>query len=407
MMETRDGRVMWAVEEERAADASLAEEIARLLARAPIPRWPGARVIAAVGPSLAQAKRVAGLPPLDDVQAVAQILQEGASRFFLRNGSSVVVARPRLVAPGIAWTAAIEQPSVDAIIQGCRLGGVRLEAIVPTVGLLGRILLSANVLWQDGDVLAELGYGEDAAASQARRIPIALRSRRLADNGSLRQAMNEPPESIPQLQQLGAHGWRYADAYGAATCDSRDEPAILARSGSGSAAPVPRWRARVAIGAVVAAMVAALIAPGIRARMAARTANDALQALAAPSRAAARDQRELARITAALDEVSAFEQQRRSHLELLDHINRALPSGSALLALRVDSASGSVVVLGPRAADVLRAFEHVPDIATPEIVGPVTREMASGRQLDRVALQFHMVRAARNAERHENAGATR
>lgn len=100
-------------------------------------------------------------------------------------------------------------------------------------------------------------------------------------------------------------------------------------------------------------------------------------------------------MTAALGALASFSQSRRSLTLLLAQLTRALPEGSALIAFQVDSAgTGNVVAIGPHAAAVVDAVERVPGFASPEIVGPVTRETASGKHLDRVMIRFHVVPGA-------------
>jgi hypothetical protein len=97
---------------------------------------------------------------------------------------------------------------------------------------------------------------------------------------------------------------------------------------------------------------------------------------------------ELRRVTAALDEVAAFDASRRPATTLLAELTRALPDGAAMVALRIDSAGGSLVAVAPRAPAVLMPLERVPGIRAPEIVGPVTREVLGGREVERVTVRF-------------------
>jgi hypothetical protein len=101
-------------------------------------------------------------------------------------------------------------------------------------------------------------------------------------------------------------------------------------------------------------------------------------------------ERELRRTTATLGEVAAFDGGRRSATLLLADLTRALPDSSAIAAIRVDTAGGTLVALTPRAATVLSGIERVPGIVAPEIPGPVTREAVRGRELERLTVRFRL-----------------
>jgi hypothetical protein len=82
---------------------------------------------------------------------------------------------------------------------------------------------------------------------------------------------------------------------------------------------------------------------------------------------------------------------------LLAEITRSLPDSSSLVAFQVDSTGlGSVVAVSPHAAAVVDAVERTPGLASPQIVGPVTRERVGGRTLERVSVRFQLIaRSAR------------
>ena len=117
-------------------------------------------------------------------------------------------------------------------------------------------------------------------------------------------------------------------------------------------------------------------------------------------------QRNLAKVSAALVEVERFAGARRSPTLLLAGLARAMPQGSALTTLRMetaaDTASVFLTLLAPRAAPVLGAIERLPGVASAQIVGPVTREVvvaggAAGPSaveratLERMTVRFRLV----------------
>lgn len=375
----RGGRVTAVGESPLAPGDSLADAVAELLGGVPAPRWARPVVNVALGPGRAQVRRISGLPPLTDVRQLAGILREGSSRFFLRNGVPLATTGVRVEAPGTVWGAALDLDAVRAAEEGCRRAGFRLAAVVPAVVVLGRGLTGERVLWRDDAVAAEveLEAGEMVSA------------RRIAGVGA---AGAMPLRPVAALAAVGDGAERFADAYGAALL-RRGEPLALSAGSRGLPdAPVPRWRLVAAAVVLAAALAFALIAPAWRALAAGEAASAQLGRLGPRRAQAAAARRELARVDGALGEIAAFSASTGSPTLLLAEMTRALPEGSALVSLRVDSAGGSLVALAPRAAAVLSAVERVQGVTGPEITGAVTRESAAGRQVERVSIRFGMTR---------------
>jgi hypothetical protein len=197
---------------------------------------------------------------------------------------------------------------------------------------------------------------------------------------------------------LGEQSWRFAVAYGAAISSSiLGEFAALAYRAGGTAGRAAKPRAsrrRVLIAAVAAsvALAAAALAPGLAARRVAQAATAQLAALGPRDGEALRVSRNLGLVTAALGEVASFEGSARVSTLLLHDLANALPPGAALLAFHMDSAGGSIVAIAPRAGAVVTPLDHLPWLASPEIVGPVTREQAGGREVERVTVRFRWAR---------------
>lgn len=368
----RGGRVVAATEGQVAPDDSLADIVTDLLASTPLPRFPRPRVVAALGPSLAQTRRIAGLPPLDDPRLLAQLVREACGRFFLRNGVPLATTGVRVVEPGTVWAAALDERAVRAVEAGCRAARLQVDAFVPAVAVLGRALRDGEVHWPDGPAVAEVELAGGEMRS-VRRLPAA----HVADAPA--------PEAVPALAGLGERGWRFADAYGAASLPAY-EPLVL--RGTGDGIELPAWRTAAAASALFAALAFAAAGPGLRAMDQEERAMGRIDAVQERRRVAAGTEAELARMTAALAETAAFDEGRYSPTLLLADLAAALPPGTALVAFRADTAAGSVVALAPRAAEVVQPLEKVPGIVAPEIVGPVTREDAAGRPLERVTVRF-------------------
>lgn len=373
----RDGRVIWGAESSvgsQPIDAAVAE----LLMAAPLRRWPRPRIVAAVGPARAQLRRIAGLPRVSDSKVLARMIGESAGRFFLRNGVPLVTTGVRRHGESEGWSAAIEQPVVAAVESGCRTRGLRLSAVVPTMAVLQHALQGEALDWWDGDICARLTL-------VGNRLNTLRRLNAVVASADVRDA--DPPRSVAPLRTLGAESWRFADAYGAAVTSATDDlvhrPARVPR-----ARPVPAWRLWLAGAAIVLAFAAALVVPTLVSRRAVSRATAELSRLARQRGAAVAAEADLTHLSAALDEVASFGRERRSASRFLDALAHALPAGAALVTVRADSAGGLLVALTPRAALLIGKLEDVPNLSTPTIVGPVTREVAAGAEVERVTIRF-------------------
>lgn len=374
-------------------DEPLARTIELVLADAPIARWPRPRVIAAVGPAHAQTKRLLGLPPVSDASRLGDVVRESASRFFLRNGVPLVTTW-RTSADGVPWAAAIEQPVLEAIESACRTRSVKLTAIVPTVAVLGRGADEPNglgrITWTDGDLCLDLAFEAGALVAVRRAIGGASQS-------------GQQRNHFHALDALGPDGSRFADALGAAHADPDGVLAWRFRRNNPRRTG-PTWRLALAAIAAMVTGAALLGAPGVAARVAERSAMARLTKLAPVRRDVTFAEREFSKLTAALTEVAAFDAPRYPMAVLLADFARALPDESALVTLRLVRDAGNLVVLTPRAAIMLTKLETVPGIESPEIIGPVTRELLAGKTLERVTVRFRVNAAVRRLDRAETAG---
>jgi hypothetical protein len=384
----RGGRVAAATEAALAPDEPLSGAVAELLAGAPLPRLPRPRVVVALGPALAQTRRLAGLPPLDDPRAMAQLVRESAGRFFLRNGRPLVTTGVRMDGPGAAWCAALDHETVRQAAAGVRQAGLRADAFVPAVAALAHAGAEGRLGWRDGDTVSEIEFAAGALVS-VRRLPAA----------AVEDAGDEPGFGVAApLRALGEDAWRFADAYGAAVLPAA-EP-LVHRPAKPSAGRVPAWRLAVAGAAATLALAAALAWAPLRAMQAGEAASARLAEMQPRRRAAAEARRELGRATGALAEVSALGAVRASPTRLLADLARAVPTGAALVAFRADTAAGSIVALAPRAASVVAGLEKVEGVSRPEISGAVTRETTPRGELERVTIRFRIdprLRAAGDA----------
>ncbi|MGH7649081.1 MAG: PilN domain-containing protein, partial [Gemmatimonadaceae bacterium] len=369
--------VRWASTRPRVHDEPLTHTIGALLAACPRSRFRPPIVIAAVGPAAAQLKLVTDLPPLAQPSVLAAVVREHASRFFLKNGIPLLFSDVRTISATSAWIASFEEPVVRDTIAACTDAGLTLGLVTPAAVALRLATSDLAILWYDDDVDLAVRYANGAPAS-ARSAPST-------------GAPREVPRFLSAFAALTGREAELMDAAGAARVP-RAEPIAL-RGQALRLTKEPSRRRLAVSGAVCAgAIIAALLVPAIASWRVARQAHVLDAAVQQQVRGAERDARELASVTSALGALAAFTQSRRSLTLLLAQLTRALPEGSALLAFQVDSAgTGSIVAVAPRAAAVVDAVERVPGFASPEIVGPVTREAAAGKQLDRVTVRFHVV----------------
>lgn len=374
----RNGSVLWAAEADLDGETRPGGVLRELISRAPALGWrPVANV--AIGPSMAQTRALAGLPPIDDAETLARLVQESQGRFFLTNGAPLVTTRVDVIAPGRAWAAAFDGETVRDVVAACEAARLRLKAIAPTVALLGRALEGERIEWHDGPVKAEIAYA-NGRLNSVRRVPADGH----ADPASI-------PRPKPALAAVGEGSWRYADAYAAAVLEA-DEPLIhRADVGRRSGGRLPRWRVGAAVLLLILSSAAAAIGPPVASHVQARRAMDRITSLAAEREAAMHAQRELARISEVLDDVGSFAAGRRSMTVLLGNLTRALPQHAALSTLRVGDEEGTIMILAPRGTNVVAAIERTIGIADVQIVGPVTVEVIGGRELERTTVGFRLV----------------
>ncbi len=379
----RDGNILWAAEsplDGRTIETTVAE----LLAAQRLRWWARPTIVATVGPSRSQLRRLSGLPPVADAKALGRLVCESTSRFFLRNGVTLVTTGVRRdgVNESDGWSAAIEQPVIAALEAACSARRLRLAAVLPTLAVIPHALQGESLTWREGEVCAHL------TLSNGRLMSV----RRTVDTAGPESAQVAPLAGRG-LSALGTDGWRFADAYGAAVTTLHD-PLAFRPARSANAPPISKRRFIAAIVACTIALASLIFAPTLAARYTASEASGALAALVRQRRAAEAAALDLMHVSGALDEVAAFDSGRHPAALLLNDLGRSLPTGGALVTLRVDSAGGTLVALAPRAAALLERLEHVPGLVTPTFVGPVTREVAGNAEVERVAIHFSWARVS-------------
>lgn len=358
----RGTRALWAVSAERSQGEPLDREIEALLRSSPAARgWIRRRAVLAAAPQYAQLKLLPNLPRVSNTM-LAGVVRESPGRFFRKNGVPLDTGGVSC-AGDFVWAAAYERPLLAAVERGCTAVRLTLVAAVPSVLAVARASVAPTIHWFDDDAWFAIVRDQEGAPPNVRAC-LGPRD------------VDATPQAVPGLQSLGLDAWTYADAYGAAVGRGRESVAIrLSRTRSRH---YSRRRLVAAAAACAVLWTAALVVPGmLRVRQAHRAAR-VLADLAASRHSYGAAMLRLDAATKQLDELARFDATRDRMTVLLDQLATALPADAAIIALRADSLGGSLVAIGPDAAELIDALEHVSCIASPEIVGPITHEVTQG-----------------------------
>lgn len=306
-----------------------------LVRRIPRPTgaWRGCEIVVALGNDVTQVKRIFGLPMGADLQTATAIVREGASRFFRRTADLMLTSDLHEREDGSRWASAYRGDVVHEIVDASARYGAKLTAIIPT-GMAG----------------------EQAPGLEASSVLQEARDTAMLRASDLQSRLAAPAGTAP-----------------ASTTGPRGQ------------------RAAVLAAAIALAML--MVVPLASARVTARNAATEHASLRTQERSALGLAEELRRVSEMLDEIGARDAERRSSIELLSHLAAALPAGSVLTHLQVDTAGGTLIVLSPSTERVLTDLEANGRFAALEIVGPVSRERVGDRELDRVSLRFRHVPA--------------
>ncbi|HEX5180128.1 MAG TPA: hypothetical protein VFW04_12410 [Gemmatimonadaceae bacterium] len=372
------GSVRWAASRRLDPDAPLGHALRALLAACPRRGILPVTVTAAFGPSVSQLRCLTGLPPIGQPRALAAMVRENAGRFFVRNGVALTISEALIEGRARVWIAAFDAPVVAEVAGACRDVGLSLRYVIPTAMALRRAIRGGSVTWKDGRVQLSITYGA-AGPLSVRRMPVAEHASAFPQLIDALSSLESSPDAV--------------DAAGAALSCGHDT--VVARP----AAAVPdvgsRRRARrIAGAACLSAISVALLSPGAATSVALHRDRARATLIAARAGTAEHDLSKLARVSTALRALSDLSASRQSMTLLLAEVTRGLPDSAALVAFQVDSSGlASVVALAPHAAAVVDAVERMPGIASPQIIGPVTRESAGGRTIERVTVQFRLLPA--------------
>lgn len=362
----RGADIEWSTErvitEARQLDVALDEVLAEAVGTS----RRSSEVTVAVGPSCAQLRRLTRLPPVSAGMLDA-LIQENASRFFLRNGVPVVTTSVARDDDGAVWAGAIEQPVIRSVANACARHRLKLIGIVPSVAVLHYALTIDSITWPDGEFTAVVEYERGRIVAH----------RRVASDPAVERTDLTATELTPPLREIGAAGWRFADAYGAALAGPRP---ILATHPTASSARTHPWLGHRLLPSGVAcglALIVATTAPGVAAIRDEHRSLRALAALGAAADEAAVAEHQYAVARSELRELRRFSEQGRSVTLMLASITRALAAPAMLTSIQFDSAGGTLTAIAPSASSVLQQLDSVHAMKDMVIVGPVVPETGS------------------------------
>jgi hypothetical protein len=366
----RAGAVQWHASAAFSNTRGIAAAVHEILSQAPRPPV-GARFTAVIAPAWVQVKPLSGLPPVKSARMASEILRENQQAFFLWKGAPALTE----VQPGGAntyWGAAFDQASLDELTQALRTARMNVRRIAPAAAAIATACPNQMVEWTDGTE----SFVVEGDRTGIRRLERAA-------NGPGLSTIAAPP-----LGALGPDAHRYLDAYAAAVARRRLPLSLLLKPDESSSRLWARVR-RATVAAMVAAAVAfAALGPGVRARNFAQSANVELELKRAAQIELAKSQNELRRVTDVLNRVESFRSDRGKLIRILSELAQSIPDSTAMLSFHVDSVEGAFTAVAPHVADVLPELVNAREIASPRIVGSVTREVLGGVHLERASFRF-------------------
>lgn len=372
----RAGRVH-AIVRQRRNDGDLAADVASLMALVPRRRWLRYRATIAAGFEWCRLKELEGLPHSADLRMLSRVVRENVASFFLQRGRRLSVGVVAREANGRLWAAAFEHDALGEMADALSSSGCSRVRAIPSVAAIARVVTAGTHVWLDGDTATEMTV--DASGLHGVR---AFAGDRV-----------QPSLTVSQRFTTLALGSSAAvAAFGAAMAKHRTPHVWEPERPTHGATRLARIKVAVSVALVIVSSLAAILAPGIHAKLfVARAGGDAAR-LRSTNIEAARVNAELSRAWTLVHRVDAVRSRRGRVTLLLGAFSRALPESTAIVALRIDSMSGSFTVLSPHSADILPRVVGIDGVADARIVGTITRENVAGTLLERATFRFERSR---------------
>ncbi len=356
----QNGVTTWREELRRGSPEALTADIVRLLESCPRTRWRRPSLVAAVGPAHSAFRRVHGIPSGASPADATKAMRQDPARFFIVQESTVTLTAAKNFLSGW-WGGYIDQTTMRAVSDACAKSKVRLLGVAPTLALLRPPHADNVIEWQDGPDLYAMTFTEDGPVDSPRRT-------------------RPPSDDLPPRPH------HFADA-AAALVSGPTSFALVDPNEPIRRECRHRTLRRGLIGLSCAVFLGGLIGPGLLATYQARAAI-ARTAAVAPK---ATESFAIASSVYQLIEASRFRArfmaERPAVLPLLHSLAERLPSGSAIVSLRIQSDGVSIVALTPSSAEYLAALAAAPGLRPPQLIGPVIRESVNGIALHRVATE--------------------
>jgi hypothetical protein len=354
------GRITWSGESAIGPDASAADALHALATEALGRRASRARLAVAVGPALAQLRRLHGLPRVRDARTLSAIVQQSTGRYFRQNGTPMVTTPLGERAADGAWAGAIEEPVVDVVAELGRTLRFTSTSLVPVAEILGHAAPDSGFTWHDGDVAIEVRY-DGARLVACRCVPSHLVS---GEHGA-GAALAAP------LRTIARDGVRWAGAYAAAVAASASP---LSLHPARALADPTRSRLVAAGIACAAGLIFSFLAPSIAAARAERNATARIASLSAVAAGTEQNERSLAASARLLSQLAQFQRSATPKTLFLAALTCAIDDETTLVSLQLEPSAGTLSAITPSAASLLGKLESIPEVASPTIVGSVTSD---------------------------------
>lgn len=372
------GRISWAVEVPvEPGEPDLAGALSAALREIPggTRRVARCRAVIGLGAEHARIRRLDGLPAINEMGTLSALVRESPRRWFVLDGAIPTTGEVCRLADGSPWSFAFDARLGQALAAECEKVGISPYAIVHAGTVLDLAIEETGFVWRDGPGAIDVRMEGGELHSVAQFAEPAAE----ATNLSFRAP----------AAALGDAATRFAVAVGASLAAAR-----VARLRSpfrfrtATNAAVPRWRARLAQVALAFSTLLALGAfplSSFVSRAASQRQLSKLSTVAGPAIAA---EVQLAAVTDSLSAIDRRRAESRSSVILLSRLAQSLPQGAAIVAVRIDTTQGVVVVLGPRAGTMADRIAEIPGVIAPELVGPILSEVANGATRERATIRF-------------------
>lgn len=147
------------------------------------------------------------------------------------------------------------------------------------------------------------------------------------------------------------------------------------------------WTVRAVAGLAILGLAWAIV-PVASARARAERDTEYLGTVSEATQRIGRISDNLDAMTAPLLDLESFERSRSSAVGLLQDLSGSLPDSALVTSLSFVDGRVAMTVLSPNAGSVTQRLADIPGATRASIIGPVTRELVSGRDQERVTIRF-------------------